>query len=558
MRSVLFAATAVLVLASSPRPRLDDQHLEAVHNQRIEWIKQRAGGPPLGVYQDFRAVFAPPQAAHSKILQAANDAGAQVIFSGVESGLSGGILFLPPPQTPTAAIFRRPESTPAEHRRLRGAWKQYPDEAFGAADDLAPGALAQWDQQIATQAVTAIASNDLAGDSAPLAVLFRNSSTHILARELSASSIRTSLAQGHAYIAHDWLCDPTGFTFVADNSLGVFDMGDTVGAGPVAGPTHLDAYVPVPAKLKLIRNGTVVAEAMDSKLSFTAKEQGVYRLEAWLTVDGQDRPWIFSNPIYLRGISVVAIPPPETDPDVQTIPGITYTSGDPADSAKHQLDLFLPKGRTDFPVLLFVHGGSWRTGDRSMYRSLGVHLAHQGIAVAIPSYRLMPRNPFPAQIEDVAAAFDWVYRNIALHGGDVRRIYISGHSAGGHLVSLLALNTAYLSQYSIPISAIRGVITMSGVYDVRTMSEFVFSGDKAQASPITFATSAGVPPFLITYCQWDYLALPKQARDFAAALKKAFAGVQLLYLPNESHISEIISAVKDGSPLAQAISAFVK
>jgi len=555
VRFAVLLAAAVLLLAA-PGPRLDDFHLDAVHAQRIEWIKTRAAPPPLGIYQDFRAVFAPPKATRPQILKAAKDAGAQVVFSSSESGQSGDVLFLKPPESPTAAIFQRPESSAAERTKLRRKLKQYPDEAFGAVDDLSADALAKWDQETIQKPVTAIASNDPSGSSPPLPVLFRNASTHILAREFSPSDIEASLAQGHAYIAHDWLCDPTGFTFVADDYLGVFDMGDTVALA--VGETHLDAYVPVPAKLKLIRNGTVVAEADDSKLTYTAREQGVYRLEAWLTADGQDRPWILSNPIYLRGAAAVNIPPPESDPDVETILDITYTSGAPQDEAKHKLDLFLPKGRANFPVLMFVHGGSWRTGDRSLYRALGVHLAHKGIGVAIPSYRLMPANPHPAQIEDVAAAFAWVYRNIASHGGDAGRIYVSGHSAGGHLVSLLALNPAYLSKYEIPYSAIHGVIAMSGVYDIRTSPEYVIDGDRAPASPIDFAKSSGVPPFLITYCQWDYLGLPKQARDFSNALKKAFASAQLLYIPNESHVTEIISAVKDDSPLAQAIAAFVK
>ena len=127
---------------------------------------------------------------------------------------------------------------------------------------------------------------------------------------------------------------------------------------------------------------------------------------------------------------------------------------------------------------MFVHGGSWRTGDRSLYRALGIHFARAGIAVAIPSYRLMPQNPHPAQIEDVAAAFAWMYRNIPRYGGDLKRVYLAGDSAGGHLVALLALDPTYLSKYDIPAHAIHGVVSMSGVYDVRNMREFVFEGDR--------------------------------------------------------------------------------
>src|SRR6185295_3087836 len=118
-----------------------------------------------------------------------------------------------------------------------------------------------------------------------------------------------------------------------------------------------------------------------------------------------------------------------------------------------------------------------------------------------------PQNPHPAQIEDVAAAFAWVVRNIAEHGGDPSRIYLNGHSAGAHLVSLLALDEKYLRQFDLPRTAIRSVIAMSGVYDVDKLDTFLTAGDdktdKHDASPAAHAHS-GAPPFLISYCQWDY------------------------------------------------------
>jgi acetyl esterase/lipase len=120
------------------------------------------------------------------------------------------------------------------------------------------------------------------------------------------------------------------------------------------------------------------------------------------------------------------------------------------------------------------------------------------------------------------------------------------------------LDPVYLSQHKIPARAIRGVVAMSGVYDVRNTPEYAFEGDKKLASPLTYAASPNAPPFLLTYCQWDYAGLPRQARDFAAALKKSFADVRLIYVPGETHVSEIISAVKDDSSLGRAILSFVE
>jgi acetyl esterase/lipase len=151
-----------------------------------------------------------------------------------------------------------------------------------------------------------------------------------------------------------------------------------------------------------------------------------------------------------------------------------------------------------------------------------------------------------------------MYRNIPRYGGDLKRVYVAGHSAGGHLAALLALDPVYLGKYTIPAGAIRGVVAMSGVYDVRNTPEFVFGGDRMQASPLAYAASPNAPPFLISYCQWDYAGLPKQARDFAAALKKSFAEVRLIYVPGETHVSEIVSAVKDDSSLARAVLSFMQ
>ena len=169
----------------------------------------------------------------------------------------------------------------------------------------------------------------------------------------------------------------------------------------------------------------------------------------------------------------MTLPAAQISSNVEMLAGISYTEGAPADADKHKLDLYLPRDKKNFPVLVFVHGGSWRTGDRSQYKALGERLARAGIGVAIPSYRLMPQNPHPAQIEDVAAAFAWVVRNISQHGGDTSRIYLSGHSAGAHLAALLALDEKYLAKFDLARKAIRSVIAMSGIYNVDELDTFL-------------------------------------------------------------------------------------
>jgi acetyl esterase/lipase len=560
VRDLLISSLLIsLALAGAPPAPVKSSQAEAIHVQRVEWIKQRISLPPFGVYGDFRAVMIHAAEPHADLLKAAHEAGDHIVFADGSGGNSEGVLFLPfPADLQSMEIYRRPGESADEWRKLRGLFRQYPDEVLGASTDLDADSMAKWDQETASHPVTGIAFSDNPSPSViSRSAAFRNTSTHILARDLTEHDVRASLAQGHAYVAHDWLCDPTGFTFVAENTLGVFDIGDTVPTGLVAGQTRLQAFLPVAAKIKLIRNGVMVEEANKSTFSYTVQQGGVFRMEAWLSVGGEYKPWILSNPIYIQGNAEIRLPPVATPSSVEVRPNITYAEGAQADAAKHKLDLYLPKGKTDVPTLFFVHGGFWRTGDRSVYVALGNYFAERGFMVAIPSYRLMPQNPHPAQIEDVAAAFGWVYRNTTELGGDKNRIYAVGHSAGGHLVALLAVDSQYLKKQNISSGAIRGVISMSGVYDVRDTPAFEFNGNKADASPIELL-NAKTPPFLITFCQWDYLGLPKQARDFAATLKKSFDAAEVLYIPGETHISEIISAVRDGSPLSRAILRFIE
>jgi len=540
--------------ARTPAERLKDQRLEAVHSQIVEWKKTRASFPAEGVYQDYRAVFLPSPEAPSTLLPAAHNAGVQVIFGASIMNSREGVLFLHAPggDFKGTDIFGQPQEE--DPQRLASKFKQHPDEAFGAdmhapaeplpigpvlfAQTHLPPGKATKDQ---TEAYTAA---------------FRHATTHILATELTPDAIQTSLAAGHAYVAHDWLCDPTGMAFFAQSYFGVFEIGDTVVHNPLTGGVTLAARLPVPAVIRLLRDNTVVAEAHDWKLDYIVRDTGAYRLEAALSIDGEERPWIYTNPIFVGPPSNLTLPAAQISANVDRQAGISYTEGELADADKHKLDLYLPRGQKNFPVLMFVHGGSWRTGDRSLYQALGDRFARAGIGVAIPSYRLMPQNPHPAQIEDLAAAFDWVHRNIAQHGGDASRVYLSGHSSGAHLAALLALDEKYLKKYDLARNAIRGVIAMSGVYNVDKLDTFLTVGgdqsDKHDASPIAHAHS-GAPPFLVTYCQWDYLGFPKQARDFVSTLKKNFVAARMLYVPGEGHISEVIGLVQEHGLLVDAI-----
>lgn len=353
------------------------------------------------------------------------------------------------------------------------------------------------------------------------------------------------------YRVDESLGDPRGFLFAASNTLGVFEIGDRV---PLVSTTKLVAHLAGGHLLKIVCDGVTVAEAQADEVEFTAKGPASCIAQAWT----REKPWVDSQPIVLTrpDANTLRLPSSQLDESVTAEKDIAYTEGKPEDARKHQLDIYRPKQQKGLaPVFFFVHGGSWRSGDRGQYPALGNRFAKQGAVVVVPSYRLAPANPHPAQIEDTAAAFAWTVRNIEKYGGDPRRIYVGGHSAGGHLVALLALDQRWLAAYELdPASSIRGVIAMSGVYVIES-DHRAFGADSAgwrAASPATWVTKSA-PPFIVTYCQWDYATLPAQARRFHQQLTAAGVKSELVYVPGENHISEIINATRQDDRTAQSV-----
>jgi acetyl esterase/lipase len=254
--------------------------------------------------------------------------------------------------------------------------------------------------------------------------------------------------------------------------------------------------------------------------------------------------------------------------NIEIIRDRPYVEGPWADPAKHKLDLYLPAGRRDFPILVFVHGGGWSHGDKKfwfdLYGKLGKTLAGQGIAVAVINYRLAPRHLHPDQARDVARAVAWVHSRIARFGGNPGRLFLAGHSAGGHLISLIACDPQYLAEVGLGFSAIAGVIPVSGVFDVRPenlLFNRVFGTDsreKAQASPLTHV-KAGLPPFLILHGDQE---LPycgdEWARRFHDRLLQAGVSARRCPIADRDHLTIIAKISEPDDPALQAIVEFIR
>jgi acetyl esterase/lipase len=240
---------------------------------------------------------------------------------------------------------------------------------------------------------------------------------------------------------------------------------------------------------------------------------------------------------------------------------IAYRTGPDADKERHKLDVYCPKGLKGYPVMLFVHGGTWKSGNKNLYAGIGESFAKAGIGVVICNYRLSPAVQHPAHVEDVAKAFAWVHQNIGKYDGSTDKLFVCGHSAGGHLVALLATDPSYLKAEKRSPADIKGVIPISGVYRIVPFGVLKgpFGGDAEvckKASPITHAPGKH-PPFLIAYADEDLPTLGAMAEEMNAALKKGTSVSELLECKSRNHITIITSFIDPEDPLNKAARAFV-
>jgi acetyl esterase/lipase len=249
--------------------------------------------------------------------------------------------------------------------------------------------------------------------------------------------------------------------------------------------------------------------------------------------------------------------------EVKSVKDVTYYDGEDGDKVKHRLDLYLPKDRKDFPVLFFIHGGAWVHGDKDqfgLYSGLGRFYASQGIGVVVTNYRLSPSVKHPEHIKDVARAFAWTVKNIEKYGGRTDQIFVSGHSAGGHLAALLATDETYLRAEGCGVKNIKGVVALSGVYDIPPkLLPTVFGDDEAHknASPINHV-KAGLPPFLLVYADKDLKYCDKApAEAFAKALADKGDSVTACEIKESSHILVLLSASSADAAVSKKVLEFI-
>jgi acetyl esterase/lipase len=226
-------------------------------------------------------------------------------------------------------------------------------------------------------------------------------------------------------------------------------------------------------------------------------------------------------------------------------------------------------------VIVFVHGGAWQSGDRNtpldVYGKLGRRLVARGILTVVPSYRLAPEFRHPEAVRDVARAIAWTFAHIERFGGDPRRVFLMGHSAGAHLVALAATDARWLRAEGIDTRSLAGVIAISGPYDIALMSAsgaHFFARDLAastfgspevyaDASPIAHLGKSPTPPFLLVVGENDPESLRTQHTRFEAALRSAHLRVRGFLARGRNHFSILFRLGEAGDALGNAIVRFV-
>lgn len=218
--------------------------------------------------------------------------------------------------------------------------------------------------------------------------------------------------------------------------------------------------------------------------------------------------------------------------------------------ARQVLDVYAPKNAEGpMPIVVFVHGGSWSSGNKNPYEFVGRALAAQGFLTLVPNYRLHPQNPYPAFVEDAALALDWATRHGAEYGGDGHAVFAMGHSAGAYNVALAILDKRYLTALGTDVSSIKGVATLAGPLDFLpldspiTIDVFGKVPNLAETQP-TFFARADAPPFLILHGSADTTVKPRNAVALHAALEKAGAQVKVKVYDGVSHVGIMMAMAK--------------
>ena len=225
---------------------------------------------------------------------------------------------------------------------------------------------------------------------------------------------------------------------------------------------------------------------------------------------------------------------------------------------RHVLDIYSPEGADNLPVIFWIHGGGWQTGDKSKVEHKPQAFMDKSFVFVSTNYRLLPEVEMETIIRDVAKSFRWVHEHIASHGGDPNRIFVMGHSAGAQLAALLCTDDRYLKAEGLSLAPIEGCVPVDGdTFDIPAIimtaevRQFVhglpqptnghrqkFGNDPKKHVDFSAVTHVSkdknIPPFLILHVS-GHPDTRAQAVRFANVLEAAGVAARALGAENTDH-----------------------
>ena len=225
------------------------------------------------------------------------------------------------------------------------------------------------------------------------------------------------------------------------------------------------------------------------------------------------------------------------------------------DADRQVLDVFAPRQTSvqSWPVVVFIHGGSWNSGSKNLYSFIGRRLAKQNVVAVVISYRLAPAVTVPDMADDCAHAVLWTAQHIREYGGDPNRIYVMGHSAGGGLAALLATDNQLFSKLGLPDNPIKGAILddPAGLDMFDYLKKMEYSGDEKYLIPFgkdpavwramspMYHVGSGNPPMLVFVGERTYPSIAGSTRKFRDKLQMLGLRYEFTVLPGKKHIAMV-------------------
>ena len=194
-------------------------------------------------------------------------------------------------------------------------------------------------------------------------------------------------------------------------------------------------------------------------------------------------------------------------------------------------------------VFAFIHGGRWTSGHKEAMAFMAPTFHGAGITFASLGHRLAP-SYFDEGFPDLCNGIACLVANVDRYGGDVNRIFIGGHSSGGHYAAQLSVTDDWQARYGLGRNVIKGCLPISGVYDVSSAADYVdwpppclAEGDDGREKSPQHRLAGNLPPFLVSWGSDDYPFLIPQGKAFAASLAVAGADVDTLEMSGKTHFS---------------------